>query len=393
MSNMWFRSKHLWFGGILVLPLLGFAELPDVRMVEAFPKLTFERPIYLTHAGDKSNRLFVAEQSGRIVLFPNKNDAAKTEVFLDIRERVLGYDEQDSKGNEEGLLGMAFHPKYSRNGYFYVYYSVADPRRTRISRFSVAKDNPDHADPASEKVILEIPQPYSNHNGGTLLFGRDGYLYLGTGDGGNQRDPHGNGQNLTLLLAKVLRIDVDREQDGKPYAIPRDNPFVKREGARPEIFAYGMRNPWRMSFDRKTGELWAGDVGEARWDEVDIITKGGNYGWSLREGKQEFKKGEPQDSWVDPISVYGRKEGLSITGGYVYRGKRLKQFSGAYLYADYVLGNIFALRRERGKVVEGKIICRQPKNIASFGEDAQGELYLCVFDGKIYKLEYAEEAR
>jgi len=339
--------------------------------------------VQVTHAGD--NRLFVVEQNGRIRVFENSPDHGTPDVFLDIRPAVR------RKNNEEGLLSLAFHPLYATNGFFYVYYSASDPRRGVLSRFQVSADDPNRAEPGSEKVILEVDQPYGNHNGSTVLFGPDGYLYISLGDGGSAFDPQDNGQNLSTLLGTILRIDVDREQDGRGYAVPADNPFVDRPGARGEIWAYGLRNVWRMSFDRETGELWAGDVGQNMWEEIDLITRGGNYGWRIREAAHPFKQGTPPDPMIDPVVEYPQRRGkgrsrelvgMSITGGYVYRGKTQEQLVGVYLYGDYVTGRIWGLRYRDGRITEHRQIFVRPPRvyISSFGEDAAGEVYVCSFD-------------
>ena len=257
----------------------GQGELPAVDLVRAFRKLTFRRPLFLTHAGDASGRLFVGEQRGVIRVFANRPDVQLAGVFLDIQSKVR------MAHNEEGLLSLAFHPQYARNGSFFIYYSASDPRRGVLSRFNVRRDDPEVADPASEQVILEVEQPWGNHNGATVLFGPDGFLYLSLGDGGSAGDPLNSGQDLSTLLGSILRIDIEHKADGRAYAIPADNPFVDRPGARGEIWAYGLRNVWRMSFDRSTGDLWAGDVGQNAWEEIDLITKGGNYGWNIREAR------------------------------------------------------------------------------------------------------------
>ena len=345
------------------------------------------RPIVLTHFGDGSNRIVVATQRGVLHVFENDQKAAQTKVFLDIQERVVYNDKQ----NEEGLLGLAFHPNYKKTGEFFVYYTTTDaPHTSVISRFRVSADNPQQADPDSEEELLRIKQPFWNHNGGTIAFGPDGHLYIALGDGGAARDPQGNGQNLETLLGAILRIDVDQKANDKNYAIPKDNPFVgKSEGARPEIYAYGLRNVWRMSFDRQTGVLWAADVGQDLWEEINLIVSGGNYGWRLREAKHKFgpRGSEAREGLIEPIWEYDHQVGKSITGGYVYRGSRLPELNGAYLYADYVSGRIWALRydAERQQVVSNDTIGRNRKlQVISFGEDEQGEVYLLTTstDGK-----------
>jgi len=347
--------------------------LPAVRMVPAFPRLTFERPIWMESPPGDPERCVVLEQGGAIHIFPNRPDADRSRIFLDLTDKVLAY---NSGGhNEEGLLAFAFHPKFQENGYFFVYYSAARPRRGVLSRFKVSADDPSKADPDSEQEFLIVDQPFGNHNGATVLFGPDGYLYASFGDGGSANDPHGNG------------IDVDRPSREQMYSIPKDNPFRARRQARPEVWAYGLRNVWRMSFDRETGELWAGDVGQNKWEEIDLIVRGGNYGWDIMEGFHTFAGGEAEDALIDPVIEYGRPLGMSVTGGYVYRGKRLENLIGAYVYADYVTGRIWALRHEIGRVVAHKEILNQPKNIASFAEGPEGELYLLAFDGVIYHLE------
>ncbi len=352
-----------------------------LEKVRVFPNLKFQRPLELTYAGDGTNRLFVVEQRGVIHVFENRPDVAETKVFLDLRKVTL------REGNEEGLLGLAFHPKFRENGQFFVYYSTK-PRSSIVSRFTVSKEDPDRADRNSEKVLMRIPQPYSNHNGGSIRFGPDGYLYIGLGDGGLADDPHSNGQNLETLLGSILRIDVDREENGKAYAIPEDNPFVDLPRARGEIWAYGLRNVWRLSFDRETGELYAGDVGQNRFEEVNLIKRGGNYGWNIREGFHDFDPGTPAKALglIEPLAEYFREEGQSVTGGIVYRGHKLDDFRGAYFYADYLSGNVWCLRQEDGRTKEIRRVAETGLEIAAFGEDRAGEMYLCAFDGHIYQL-------
>lgn len=368
-------------------------KLPSISLSPAFPKLSFVRPVLLTNAGD--DRLFVVEQIGRIRVFENSNAVEQAKTFLDIHEKVLA---PPRGNNEEGLLALAFHPKYAENGRFFVYYSAPSPRRSVLAEYHVSADNPDAADPASEKIIMEIEQPYGNHNGSSINFGPDGMLYFSLGDGGWANDPHHNGQNLGTLLGSILRIDIDKHDEGKNYAIPPDNPFVNHEGARGEIWAFGLRNVWRMNFDPKTGELWAADVGQNAWEEVDIIVKGGNYGWNVREGTHPFEDGTPAtEPLIDPVAEYPRNLGVSVTGGYVYRGEAISGLQGAYLYGDYASGRIWALRHENGKVTQHREVLTsdERKYIASFGEDRHGELYICAFDqldgrggarGRIFKI-------
>jgi glucose/arabinose dehydrogenase len=334
------------------------------------------RPLVLTHAGDGSNRVFVATQHGVIHVFPNDQKAEQTQVFLDIKDRVVYNDNQ----NEEGFLGLVFHPRYKENGEFFVFYTRRQPRLTNVvSRFRVRKDDPNRADPASEEELLRITKPFWNHDGGTLCFGPDGYLYIAVGDGGAANDPYHHGQDLSKIFGKVLRIDVDHKDKDRPYAIPKDNPFVDKAGARPEVWAYGLRNPWRMAFDRKTGKLWTSDVGQNLYEEIDILVAGGNYGWSIREGLHPFSDNGtgPRKDLIEPIWEYHHAVGLSLTGGLVYRGKQLPELDGAYLYADYVTAKIWALWYDeaKGRVVANRPIRDKRVPVLSFGEDEAGEVY------------------
>jgi glucose/arabinose dehydrogenase len=399
-----------------------FAEVDqrpmDVRVVPAFPRLEWPgwvrgldeglardpRPLLLTGAGDGTNRIFVVSQFGSVHVWPNDAQANEMKTFLDIRNRVQYHDNE----NEEGLLGLAFHPRYRQNGEFFVYYTQKrrrpnEPHLSIISRFRVSRDDPNRGDADSEEVIMRIRQPYWNHNGGTIVFGPDGYLYIGLGDGGARDDPHGNGQNLTTLLGSILRIDVDHKDDGREYAIPKDNPFADRgREARGEIWACGIRNVWRIAFDRQTGELWAGDVGQDTWEEIDIVRRGGNYGWNLREGMHPAMPKDtrapqgspPRPDLIEPIWEYHHDVGKSITGGHVYRGRQVPQLEGAYLYGDYVTGQIWALwydRKQRQVTANREI---QPKGtpLMSFGEDDEGEVYFVTQEGGIYKFASPETA-
>lgn len=338
------------------------------------------RPLLLTHAGDGSNRVFVGTEHGVIHVFPNDQQAAETKVFLDIQDRVSYNDKQ----NEEGFLGLAFHPKFKENGEFFVFYTTKKAKLTNvISRFKVSKDDPNKADPSSEEILLTIEKPYWNHDGGTLCFGPDGFLYFAHGDGGLGNDPHENGQKLSTLLGKISRIDVDHKEMGKNYAIPRDNPFVGVKDARPEIWAYGLRNVWRMAFDRKSGRLWSSDVGQNLFEEIDLIEKGGNFGWSFREALHPFgaKGVGPRKDLIEPIWEYNHDVGKSLTGGAVYRGKRLPELDGCYLYGDYVTMKIWALTYDdqKKRVVANRPIKDPGVPIMSFGEDEQGEAYFMTF--------------
>ncbi len=340
------------------------------------------RPILLTNFGDGSNRIVVPTQQGVVHVIENTQARQKSHILFDLSSKVVYKD----KENEEGFLGMAFHPNFRENGELFVYYTTKDaPHTSVVSRFKAKGTQPQTVDLASEEEILRIPQPYWNHNGGTIAFGPDGYLYIALGDGGSGGDPHNNGQNLETWLGKILRIDVNQREAGKAYAIPADNPFVKKAGARPEIYALGLRNVWRMAFDRATGVLWAADVGQNLWEEIDIIQKGGNYGWSVREGLHPFGKNGNRSSqgMIDPIFEYNHDVGKSITGGSVYRGEKVPELQGKYLYADYVSGKLWALDYDSKaqKVVGNHLIPSQQLPVVSFGEDEKGEVYFMTVTG------------
>lgn len=380
MNFKWFIP----FGILLLLPGYIYSQF---QLEQAFPNLTFTRPVDLQYSPDGTNRLFVVEQEGIIRVFPNQSQVNSSAVFLDITSRV------DDTGNEEGLLGLAFHPDYTTNGYLYVNYTATQPNRTVISRFTVSSSNPNVAVPGSEVIILEFSQPFSNHNGGQLAFGpSDGYLYIATGDGGSYGDPDCNAQDLSSLLGKILRIDINQPSGNLPYSIPADNPFASNPlGYREEIYAYGLRNPWRFSFDVQTGTIWAGDVGQGLWEEIDLIMKGGNYGWSMFEGLHCYNSPwpctQPCDSTglIMPIWEYSHSEGLSVTGGYVYRGNQVPELTGKYIYADFMTGKIWALSQNSTGQTENTLLLDTNLGISSFGIDSDSELYLCAFDGKIYR--------
>lgn len=335
----------------------------------------FARPVHVTHAGDE--RLFVVAQAG--VIWVLDGDGSRLEQpFLDIHELV------GSQGNEQGLLSVAFHPQFQDNGWFFVDYT--DVRGdTVVARYTVSSD-PDVADPGSAEIILAADQPYANHNGGQLQFGPDGYLYVGLGDGGSQGDPHGNGQRLDTFLGKILRIDIN---SGQPYGVPPDNPDLG-PGALPEIWAYGLRNPWRFSFDRATGDMYIGDVGQNAYEEIDFQPAGVgglNYGWNILEGNHEFAGGSTE-GLTPPIAEISQQGGhCSITGGYVYRGRALPQLNGVYVFGDFCSGVVWGLLRDSGGTWQQAQLFSTPFRISSFGEDRAGELYLVDLSGGVYRLQ------
>ncbi|QDU79145.1 Quinoprotein glucose dehydrogenase B precursor [Polystyrenella longa] len=362
-----------------------------IKPVRVFSEIMVDRPIVVTYANDGTDRVFVASQKGKIHVFENDADVEEDDIFFDLTSKVVYNDDK----NEEGLLGFAFHPNYKETGEIFIYYTTTDaPNTSVISKFKVSADDPGKIDPASEVEIWRLPQPYWNHNGGTIAFGPDGYLYIGLGDGGKGGDPHKNGQNLGTWLGSILRIDVDKTSGKKEYSIPKDNPFINTNGAKPEIYAYGLRNVWRLAFDRKTGVCWAGDVGQNLWEEIDIIVKGGNYGWNDREGMHQYENSgvDANDEMIEPIWEYHHDIGKSITGGLVYRGTKLPELEGAYIYADYVTGKIWALWYDFDKkeVVANREIQSENLPIMSFGDDAAGEIYFTTPFGAMYTFEKAE---
>ncbi|XP_065841020.1 HHIP-like protein 2 isoform X2 [Oscarella lobularis] len=374
-------------------------------------------PVVLTHAGDGSNRLFIAEQVG-VVYVHLSNGSILSEPFMDIQTKILT---SSRRGDERGFLGMAFHPNHSTNGHVFVYYSTYDLDSNhviRVARYSIEKENPNKIDHLSEKTIIEVSQPAGNHNGGEILFGFDGYLYLFLGDGGKGGDPWGsigNGLDKSTLLGSVLRLDVDSNPD-VPYTIPPDNPFIDEPNSRAEIYAYGLRNPWRCALDsgdretgRGRGRIFCGDVGQNRYEEVDIIVKGGNHGWRAKEGLACYDSTlcSQYSNAISPIHVYDHSVGKSVTGGFVYRGCAFPNLYGKYIFGDYTSGRLFGLTEgDDGKWMSedfclgDETVCNTglvgsfPKNILSFGEDESGELYLLATDyaspshkgGKVYQL-------
>ena len=374
-----------------------FVDLSQIKfkLENAFPDISFDRPIDLQSPRDGTGRLFVAEHRGVIkVLFCTQGGAVQaqakecneSEVFLDIQDKVF-FDE-----HELGLLGFAFHPDYENNGRFYVNYIADNPLRNVISSFTISPTDPNKADPESENLILEILQPDIFHNGGQLVFGPDdGFLYIAVGDGGPALGAGGRAQDPTNLFGTVLRVDVDNPRDNLNYGIPDDNPFSgNNEGIREEIYAYGLRNVFRMSFDMVTGKLWAGDVGEAAREEVDIIEKGKNYGWPIMEGFSCFDPpSDCDESGLEkPIFDYGRIDNdRTIIGGFVYRGKSIPQLVGVYVYGDFISGRVWGLQFDgvndlrNTELVDFDDFC-----LVSFGIDENNELYVVCFDGNIYTI-------
>jgi len=356
----------------------------EYNVENAYPNLTFNDPVGIYHSGDNTDRIFVLEQEGRIKVFNNEASVENFEMFLDITSIV----EQDGGYTEEGLLGLAFHPDYSENGYFYVNYTRHNPRRNVIARYNVS-NNPNQADSLSSLVILEVNQPYTNHNGGQLSFGPDSYLYIVFGDGGSSGDPEGNGQNLSTLLGSLIRIDVDNPSNNLNYGIPPDNPFIAPLNARDEIYAYGLRNMWRFSWDFETGLLWGADVGQNAYEEIDIIYSGLNYGWNTMEGNHCYPIGsncnpeglEPP-IWEYELYVNGV---CSITGGYVYRGSELYSLIGKYIYGDWCTGDIWALTYDGSNNVINQHLITTGINITTFGLDESNELLFCG-NNQIFKM-------
>ena len=344
----------------------------------------FRQPLYLTHAGDGSGRMFVVEKNGTIRIV--KGDQVLGTPFLDIASKVR------SSGNEQGLLGLAFHPRYAENGRFFVGYTDKAGRNT-VERYQVSAD-PDRADATTGVTLLSIDDPASNHNGGMVAFGPDGKLWVGTGDGGASGDRYQNGQNRQALLGKMLRLDVD---NGEPYGIPTDNPYVGNAAYLPEIWAIGMRNPWRYSFDRANGDLWIGDVGQNAYEEIHRVPGGSagglNFGWPIMEGLHCYPSGTRCDPgpYDQPVAEYGRSGGCSVTGGYVYRGPAYPSLHGLYFFGDFCTGKIWSLDPQEGGAWRMTEQLQQPLQISSFGEDEAGEVYVVTFSGdanahRIYRI-------
>lgn len=367
---------------VFMLPS-GEIGLGTYNLIAAFPNLIFPDALFLAGVPGE-NRLVVVRQSGRVHAFVNDRATVTSSIVFDLSGRVLF-------GGEQGLLGLAFDPDFVMNRTIYVHYSADNPRRSVISRFTWAAGS-SMVDLTSEKMILVVNQPFSNHNGGMLAFGPDDYLYVGMGDGGSGGDPNNNAQNPANPLGSMLRIDVHPANSNDPYDVPIDNPFIGEPNFMAETYAYGLRNPFRYSFDRQTGDLWLGDVGQGNWEEIDIVTAGGNYGWRVFEGTQAFDDSgstPPNSTFIPPIFEYSHASGgVAIIGGYVYRGNRLPGLQGRYLYADFGSGALWALRFDGANVLSNDQIA-QANTPTSFGEDNQGELYVVSRGGTISWLEEA----
>jgi glucose/arabinose dehydrogenase len=346
-------------------------EPSGIPRIELEPVVTLDQPVAMAIQTGDPTRYF-AEKVGRVVAL--REGSGEPEVILDLTSEV-------STGSDQGLLGLAFSPD---GEFLYVNYTDVQGD-TRVVEFAFDDGG---VDLSSRREVLFVDQPYSNHNGGNLAFGPDGYLYIGLGDGGSAGDPEGNAQSLSTLLGKMLRIDP-RPKDGEPYTIPRDNPFVGREDALPEIWAYGLRNPWRYSFDRETGDLWIGDVGQGSREEIDLARAGSpggeNYAWDLLEGTLRFEGDAPPDS-VPPVFEYPTADGCAVTGGYVYRGQGIPALVGAYVFADFCRGRLEAFRLEDGLARGHDELGPEVANVASFGEDADGELYVLSLSGPVFRL-------
>ncbi len=337
-------------------------------------------PVDLQTPDDNTGRLFVVEQTGAIRIIAN--GSLLPTPFLDISSKV-------DAGGEKGLLGVAFHPNYTQIPRFYLNYDrlFGGQMQTVIAEYQVSATDPNQADPATERILLTVNQPFPNHKGGQLAFGLDGFLYIGLGDGGGAGDPRGNGQNLLTLLGKMLRIDVDHTSPGLQYAIPGDNPFVSGGGLL-EIWAYGLRNPWRFSFDRSTGRLFCADVGQNAFEEVNLLQKGGNFGWNIMEGAHCFNppSGCNMSGLMLPIAEYSHSEGEAVIGGYVYRGSAIPALAGTYIFGDFSTGKMWNLREGPPAAWTRTQLLSSGRNISSFGQDAAGEIYVVDYGGSVLKL-------
>lgn len=399
--------RTLRFIGMILALLIGVSwvgaqpatvtTLPDPATVTLTPIADeFIRPLGITHAGDGSGRLFVLEQGGRIWIVDEATGERRDQPFLDLTELVSPAANDMATYTERGLLGAAFHPDYAENGFVYINYTDRSGT-TLIVRYTVSADDPDRLDPASAQILLAQMQPFPNHNGGWIAFSpNDGYLYISLGDGGAAGDPLNAGQALNTWLGKILRLDVDDATANQPYRIPDDNPFVApNDGALPEIWAYGLRNAWRNSFDRATGDLYIADVGQNQHEEVNFqpaaSTGGENYGWRAYEATHVFDPALVSDGMVMPFAEYPHSEGVSVTGGYVYRGAALPALTGVYFYGDFGTGTIWAaVRDDAGAWQVEPFLTRTGHAISAFGENEAGELFLVDYRGAIYRFDPAQ---
>ncbi|NDJ76612.1 MAG: PQQ-dependent sugar dehydrogenase [Chloroflexi bacterium] len=361
------------------------AQPAQYELVEITSGLS--RPVYLTHAGDGSGRLFIVEQSGTI--WTMQDGTLLDTPFLDV-SGLISPEALTDRYTERGLLGLAFHPDFASNGQFFINYTDQSGHSV-LARYTVSGSDPNQADLASAEQLLYVQQPFSNHNGGHLAFGPDGYLYLALGDGGSAGDPRQNGQNPTTLLGTILRLDVSTESG---YLVPADNPFASGDQARPEIWAWGLRNAWRFSFDRDTGDLYIADVGQNQWEEISVQPAGSaggeNYGWNAYEGTHVYSGATPASDVVMPVLEYDHSSGrCSVTGGYVYRGTAIPGLQGYYVYGDWCSGTIWTARQTEDGTWEASVSLESGYNINSFGEDENGELYLLDNSGAVLRFDPA----
>lgn len=395
-------SQHFLLGLALLLTILSVCcstnSIDDnstkfdsqIRLERVFNEIARDNMVHMETAPGIQDRLFLGLKTGEILIINTLEESNTETIFLDISNKV------NSVGQEEGLLGFTFDNDYADNHWFYVYYSAKEPRRSIVSRFSSQPNNHLHAQPQSETILLEIEQPYSNHNGGNLQFGPDGFLYIGLGDGGSRGDPLNHGQNISSLLGSILRIDVSNNKSKNTYSIPTDNPFINNtNGFKEEIWAYGLRNPWKFSFDSDLGTLWAADVGQSSFEEINIIKKGGNYGWNKMEGAHCYNRSWniaenencKNQEYTLPIFEYPHETGnCSITGGYVYRGSEITSLIGKYVYGDFCSGKIWALENHPKGIPSNTLLINSNLPISSFAQDSSGELYVLSYKGAIYRL-------
>lgn len=384
-GRYWAMNRLLFVLPALVLSVLTIRVSAEVDLVREWSKVTVERPVWLAVPPDGTERNFLVSQRGKIHILPADRSSADSTVFLDFSGRAM-----EENKFEEGLLNLTFHPDFKTNRKFFVFYTQQNPKVARISELTTKADDPDQADLSSERILLEIPQPFWNHNSGNMLFGPDGMLYIAVGDGGKKDGKFNLSQNLFMLNGKILRIDVNKTSGRLAYGIPADNPMLKTPGARPEIYAWGMRNPWGLVFD-KDGALWCADVGQERWEEINIIKAGGNYGWNFREGNEAFVRAPhtppEKTEFIDPVFTYDRTWGISITGGEFYKGEKAPSLKDRYLFADWGTGTFWSVA---ANAAEGEADCREFKKTkgkvkpTAFCTDSSGETIVLAWDGKLY---------